>query len=52
MAINAVDVPSIFHEKSSPNRIGDIRALNIIVMHEVDAIKIMFPYFNAKPFSV
>ena len=52
MAINAVEVPSIFHENSSPKSIGDIIALNIIVMHEVDAIKIMLPYFNAKPFNV
>jgi len=51
-AIKAVDVPSIFHKNISPKRIGDIRALNMIVTQDVEAIKVMLPNFKANPFSV
>ena len=52
IAIKAVDVPSIFQMKISPKRMGDIKALNIIVTQEVDAIRVMLPNFKANPFSV
>ena len=52
IAIKTVDVPSIFHIKISPKRMGDINALNMIVTHEVDAIRVMLPYFKANPFNV
>ena len=44
--------PSIVHEKFSPKRIGDINALKIIVIHDVDEIKIIFPKLRAIPLSV
>ena len=52
VAINKVEVPSILKSNFSPKINGHMKALNIIVMQDVDEIRITFPFLRAIPLNV